>query len=569
MSVFADKIMVSTDRQTIEMGDIIELTIKTDFQTYGKQPDFEALKASFELLGKQQSNQIQLINGDFSSTTQWKITLLAKQPGQYTIPSFKIGKAQSSPLTLTVSPAHPKSDNQFGNYTLTSEVNRQAAYVQEEVIYTLRLYFLGSLSGNIRPPIFEEALSITLKEQSIYGKEIQGKPYTVYEWLYAFYPQKSGSLTISGPLFTGIQHYRNHQKRVQEIAPAQEVKVLPVPDAFTQITTTSWLPARTLTLTEAWEQQPTSNTLYRVGDSLTRTLTLTVKGLLSSQLPSFTPLSSTGDIKVYSDKAVTRQTPIENGVQSTLTQKQVIILNKSGEVTLPAQTITWWNTLTDTLEETHLPAHTFKVTAAAKPTTAQSPSETNSNSTLSATEPEFSNSVDSSDSQKPDVSRETSGFWKWVSLTLVILLFITVFIFIRARQKYLSTAHIIKHSSHNKMTESNLSFPVIGTDIITSLCDQVKKNQTLSNQQLYQSLRTVLKEQYQIRSLDQLKFPPLRQAIDAIETVLFSQTKPNEQVQVEVCTAFNLFVAQKKTIQKMNKPHESSSQKLTALYPKK
>jgi len=102
-------------------------------------------------------------------------------------------------------------------------------YLQEEVLYSLKFYFLGAFQGNIRPPIFENSLTVMLKEQDIYGKQINGKNYTVYEWQYAVYPQQSGSFVIKGPIISGIQQLMNRQKGIQEMAETQTLTILPEP----------------------------------------------------------------------------------------------------------------------------------------------------------------------------------------------------------------------------------------------------------------------------------------------------------------------------------------------------
>jgi len=105
---FAKTLTVSADRQTIEMGDIITLSIQADFQTLGSQLDLDSLKDQFELLGRQQNNQISMINGQFSSNTQWQITLLAKQIGELIVPPLRIEGVESKPYKIKVLPEQKK-----------------------------------------------------------------------------------------------------------------------------------------------------------------------------------------------------------------------------------------------------------------------------------------------------------------------------------------------------------------------------------------------------------------------------------------------------------------------------
>jgi len=515
---FAKTLDVSTDRQTVEIGDIITLTVRADFQTRNSQLNLDSLKDQFEILGRQQSNQIAIINGNFSSSTLWKITLLPKQEGELIVPPLQVEGVQSTPYKIKVRPAPKKSMAVMGNYFLESNLNKQQAYVQEEVIYRLRFYFLGTFQGNIRPPVFENSLTTTLKDQAMYGKNINGKNYTVYEWLYAFYPQKSGKFTIKGPVFSGIQQYQNRQKGVQEIAKTQTLTVLPEP--VQNKANTYWLPAKSLTLSETWDSQ--KNTI-RVGDSLTRTLTLTVTGLRTSQLPEL-KTENQSSFKVYNDQPITEERALDNGIRSTQQTKQTIIFTQEGQVTLPEQPLEWFNTQTQSMETATIKARRFTVLPALN--NAQSSTPTSSTTTPMPTPSTTADLNHTNSNTQPNVSRETSFIWPLITSLLGFAWFITLVLWRRETKK-------LKTQLQQLAVNTSLETQQPLAQSTLTLCDG---NEMPAASEFYSQLKIQLKTHNSIKSFNALENSELKQAIYQLEAHLFSNAKLPDNTLKNICT---------------------------------
>jgi hypothetical protein len=139
-----------------------------------------------------------------------------------------------------------------------------------------------------------------------------------------------------------------------------EISVKSVPTSFPGKV---WLPAKALTLEENWSISPNS---LNVGDSTTRTLTLTARGLQGSQLP---PLSSVQgainipEIRFYPDQESIDQSELAEGLQGRRVQSEALVARSGGTWTLPEIRVPWWNIETDRLEFASLPARTVVVTA--------------------------------------------------------------------------------------------------------------------------------------------------------------------------------------------------------------
>ncbi len=547
---WAQTLTVQTDRQTVELGDVISLNIQTDFQTGGKQLDLTVLEDQFDVLGKQQSNNIEFINGSFNSRTHWQIKMVAKHVGELIIPPLHIEDAKSQPLTITVLPIKKASKGDLGPYFLKSSLSKNQVTVQEQVIYTLRLYFLGSVSGNIRPPQFGQALSEPLKEQSVYGKKLNGKNYTVYEWVYALYPQKSGQLDIPGAQFSGLIQYQGRQKGVSEVTETQTLTVLPEVVEFKKQSKNPWLPASDLQFKEQWIS-PLDK--VRVGDSLTRTLTLKVVGLKASQLPALTTANGPG-FKVYADQPVSKQTIVKSGLQSQIQVKQAIIPTQEGQLVLPEQTITWWNTKTQKIESSSVPARSITVLPAL---VAQMPL-INKGQVLNpdALKKQQAGTVSVDQQINAMVSREAESIWQIISL-LMTFIWVSTLLLWRRKHKQLQAKIAVLQPEELKPTESHQAWSATEFE----LCQTDKQGGLkLTPQQFYNKLRIQLAETHKIHEFEALEYPELQTVIGQLEAHLFNQAPISPDTLSEICQLLNSWTT------KPGQAKSTPASKLSSLY---
>ena len=351
-------LVTEVDNRQIEMGDIISVRVIADFQSYAASPNFDSLKDQFDVLGSQRSSNMQIINGQYSSTTEWLAQMTPKQTGELRIPSFEVEGVRSNPITIRVTQAKAYGTQNQITF-IEAELNKTSAYVQEEVIYNLRFFHLGRLvDGSIRPPQFGDSLVKQLKNQQTYQKKINGQIYEVFEWSYAFYPQKSGELVIEPQDFTGRLQLGSQLRAIHDNSEKLTLKVLQKPASYPA--QANWLPAKNISLSETWQTANSQQNELHVGDSLTRTLKLNAIGQLGSQLPAIAFENQAG-LQIYPDQPQTHEQPALDGYRSEKLFKMAIIPTQAGTLTLPAITLNWWNTQTQTLETAQLPAKTLQV----------------------------------------------------------------------------------------------------------------------------------------------------------------------------------------------------------------
>lgn len=371
-SVYAeDSLEASVDRNKLYLNESFNLKLignaKIDFSfgglmSFGRNqveaPVIEGLEESFEILDRQQNYSMRSINGDTTSEVIWNYTLSPKKAGRLTIPAAKFKSAQSQSIEIEVlkGKAPVNADNPPPVF-FEVEVDKSDVYVQEQVKYTVRLYSLGRLSsGNLSEPTTSDAIVEVFGDESKYYRMAYNKRYEVIERNYLIFPQRSGSLEIPGLTLNGsmIDSYNRRRLRVAENSESITLNVSPPNSSFNG---DQWLPAKSLHITEQWMGD---NKDIKVGDAITREVTISALGLLGSALPPI-PETNNNSVKAYPDKPVLESNLHEAGAQAFRKEATTFIAIKEGAITLPELRIHWWDTINDVARVATLPEKTINV----------------------------------------------------------------------------------------------------------------------------------------------------------------------------------------------------------------
>ncbi|MBT6059017.1 MAG: protein BatD, partial [Gammaproteobacteria bacterium] len=364
-SLQAQELELSVDRNEVARGETLTLTIRVFEQRQGMQLDLTPLTSDFDVLGTRTSSQIRSINGAVESWTDYIVTLFPLNEGELEIPPLEISGQTTEPITITVSNEGPRSNQSDEELFLEIEVNKDAVYVQEQLLFTVRLYY--TING-IRNPQFTELEMDDTVIQLIgspnqYEKLIDGERFGVYEKRYVIFPQRSGPLDIPDILFRGEVTdgssnfvFRNlNTRRVTAFIEGISIDVKERPAAVQN--SDFWLPVSGLTLEETWSADIDD---LRVGDSVVRTITMVAYGLDGAVLPPFSNTEIEG-VNLYPDPADIQRTFVEGAIVGTRVETTTVVPIREGNITIPEISVPWWNIDTDQLESTVVPATRFVV----------------------------------------------------------------------------------------------------------------------------------------------------------------------------------------------------------------
>jgi hypothetical protein len=362
----AQEVEVTVDRTELARGETLTFTIRVFDQRQGMQLDLTPLTSDFDVLGTRTSSQIRSINGAVEAWTDYIVTLFPLTEGELTIPALTINNATTDPVTITVLNQGPKSNQSSEELFLELEVNKEAVYVQEQLLFSVRLFY--TING-IRNPQFTElempnSVIQLIGSPNQYEKLIDGIRYGVYEKRYVIFPQRSGPLEIPDILFRGEVTdgssnfvFRNlNTRRVTAFIEGITIDVKARPAAAQR--NDAWLPVTELTLTETWD---TDLADIRVGDSIVRTVTMTAAGLDGAVLPPITGAEIEG-VNQYPDPADIQRTFVDGNIVGTRVETLSIVPTAAGIIEIPEIAVPWWNVDTDVQEISIIPATRLDIT---------------------------------------------------------------------------------------------------------------------------------------------------------------------------------------------------------------
>lgn len=362
----AAEISVRTDRDPVAVGESFQIVFEATEDVDG-DPDFAPLQKDFQVLSTGQSSSFSMINGDMARSKRWNVTVLARRAGRLTVPAIHFGRDRSPEHPIAVAnAAGGKGQAESGDIFLEVEAAPLRPYVQAQVVYTVRLYRAVSTSNaSLNDPKVEtgDAVIERLGEDRTFETRVMGRRYLVVERSFAIYPQTSGTLTIA-PLqfqaqagrssFSLLDPFGPQPKTVLRQSASVSLEVAPVPAAFSG---RQWIPARQVRISDEWSQQPPS---FRVGEPITRTLSITADGLTASQLPEF-PGGALPEFKSYPDQPALSDSRSPLGIIGTRQEKIALIPSRPGDYMLPEIRIPWWNTTANRMEYATLPERRIHV----------------------------------------------------------------------------------------------------------------------------------------------------------------------------------------------------------------
>lgn len=373
---------------TQPLGQAFTLTLTAD-ENVSSSPDLSVLNQNFKVYSTSISRQNYIINGKASATTVWQIGLIALTAGEQEIPAIKVGNESSSPLKITITDGFVETSTpkkaplqQEGMYKLQAEVinPEKPYYVQQQINYEVVLTDNGSIiSGN---PQFADNNSdwiiVSLGNPQISTVKAQnGQTAREVTFKYALFPQKSGKLQIPAVWFDGYAQGKGNslnellnqdifklainapslfglETPVSLKADSQDINILPVPADYSG---KWWLPAQKVELSADWIGEKPE---FKVGEAVSRLITLKASGVMENQLPEINFKSAEG-IKQYPEQParqgkIAAETPI-----AEQTVVNVYVPDKSGNLILPEISVDWYNTASGKIEKAIIPAEKITV----------------------------------------------------------------------------------------------------------------------------------------------------------------------------------------------------------------
>jgi len=237
-----------------------------------------------------------------------------------------------------------------------AELTKDQPYVQEAVVYRVRVYSKGNLrSIQLSPPSGTGASLEELEGPVTSTTTIRGRRYIVNEFRYVLTPMQAGPLEI-GPArltVTTTAESRPTYGRMnpwQQSAPRNGSRTVEVSTKSVRLNAQPpvkgvqpWLPLEYLEVESHWAE----NQQAAVGQPLTLTVTIKARGAKGSQLPSVASLLETPDFKVYPERPQTDWKFGSDGraLWGRRVETFTLVPTREGNLTFASIPVRWWDVL--------------------------------------------------------------------------------------------------------------------------------------------------------------------------------------------------------------------------------
>lgn len=425
-AVWGAEFIATIENNHINLGQSIQLKLELVDAKASNSLDISSLAQDFTIYQQQQYSSYSSTNGHVRAESGWQVILMPKHTGELIIPGISIatdhGILSTQPIKLQVDDAKSGSATDKDNIgiSIVASVNKAKAYVNEPVIYTLKIISYKPIANVVLDDIkSNDALIEKLGDPKQYDQNYGGMRAHIIEIRYAITAMKSGQITIAPAMMSGELQIPNPKARQQRFGMFNSImfdnmyELKPFRMQTEEITinvlapigkTQDWLPLKKFTLTQSIDVPRD----LKVGDTITRKIKMVGTGGFAKQLPNTKDMMQIDNAKIYANKPNFSDnfTADIGTIIGTKEEEYSIVPQASGSITLPEIQIKWWNLKTNKFETSSIPSQTIKVAPLA--------ASANQNVTL-----DFSN-TDVSKIEEPQVSTTRFSTVLYVVVGIVV-----------------------------------------------------------------------------------------------------------------------------------------------------
>ena len=354
----AAELTSSVNRVQLALNETLNLTLEYNQQVDTRELDLSALNQDFEILNSSTQSQVSIINGKQDVSTRWTLVLLPKRSGNLVVPSLQINGNFSDAISLQVSAASA-AGARSQPLSVEMSLDSSSGYAQEERILTLKLVASPQVSNLSGDTLVVEGADSQLISQERYAEMVDGVNWQVIQWRYALFFDEPGDYEIPAQVFSGLVNtnrsvfdpFGSNGQRMVARAPELSLRIEPAPAEG------AWFAAKDVQIQADW---PNGRTEARVGEPLTRTLTVMAFGQRPQAIPPL-PTADSDSFRQYADQPELLNETSSQSLVGVRRETAALVPTRAGELQLPEIRLDWWDTDEQTWKVAVLPAETISV----------------------------------------------------------------------------------------------------------------------------------------------------------------------------------------------------------------
>ncbi len=231
--------------------------------------------------------------------------------------------------------------------------------VNEQVILyidvaTPRWFTRGTRIGSVEIP------NVIAKQRNQlatnYTERKDGQTWSRQRWEITLYPQASGEYVVP-PIAVSVEVSASDGSKMSGVLYTQPIKFEASMPSGLLNQESQWFAATNVEVDQKWQ---TSNDDLKVGDAITRTITINAQDSLSVLLPDLLSSESTASYQAYPKPKRLDDTQTRGDYQSSRIEESVYVIQQGGEFALPEYQFQWWNSKNQQLETVIVEGKTFK-----------------------------------------------------------------------------------------------------------------------------------------------------------------------------------------------------------------
>ena len=351
------KITVSLklDRSEMQLTDSVQVVVSVGgSRDVESEPDIQGLE-NFDVRSGGTSSRFEFINGKVSSSVDYTYYIQPQKTG-----AFQLGPARvqikdktysSNTVRLRVKKSAGGKAGDRGSLFLTADLSNDTVYVEEQTLYTLKLYLRRNVRNiNLNLPEVENLIIKQIAKPLEYRSTFSGQNYQVVEVRYALVPSKAGSYTVTpAKMSMTVLDSRRKSSRsffddpfssfatgrpVTLVSDALKLTVMVLPEEgkppdfsglVGKFKISSKLEPETL----------------KAGESATLTVSVSGQGNVN-RIPDL-KIPELKQVKIYADQPVLESSPDSAGTKGSKTMKWALVPEKDGRIDVPAVSISYFD----------------------------------------------------------------------------------------------------------------------------------------------------------------------------------------------------------------------------------
>ncbi|MBW2220404.1 MAG: protein BatD [Deltaproteobacteria bacterium] len=314
------------------------------------------------------SSRVEIINGKVTEGIDYIYYIQPKKTGTFRIGPAEVnteGKTiQSNTETLTVEKPARSQGEKKGALFLNAEISATEVHVEEQAIYTLKLFRQARVRDiSLSMPEMEHLVFKQLGKPREYQSVYNGQNYQVLEVRYVVIPSRVGSYAV-GPskMNMTVLHPGNRSSRnfftfstgrpMTLVSESLELNVFPLPTDGKPENFSGLVGNFTI------ESKLAPDTV-KAGESTT--LTVVVKGLGNvNRIPDL-KFPELANAKVYTDQPTLEVAQGSKGIRGVKTMKWAVVPDKDETLEIPPIKISFFDTQIDQYKVLETTPHTISV----------------------------------------------------------------------------------------------------------------------------------------------------------------------------------------------------------------